>query len=60
VNRLFLKIVPKAKIAQHLKKRMMPRRPPHILDIIGADTFLGSRRTGKIWLALTQEDRLKW
>jgi uncharacterized protein len=32
VNRLFLKIVPKAKIAQHLKKRMMPRRPPHILD----------------------------
>jgi hypothetical protein len=55
VNRLFFKIVPKAKIAQHLKERMMPRRPPHILNIIGTDTFLGSRRTGKIGLTLTQE-----
>jgi hypothetical protein len=38
----------------------MPRRPSHILDIIGTDTFLGSRRTGKIGLTLTQENRLKW
>ena len=44
LDRLFLEIIPKREITQHLKERMMPRREPDIIQIVvftaGSDTFL--------------------
>ena len=33
-NRVFLEIIPKRKIPQHLKERMMPPRVPDIIQIV--------------------------
>ena len=46
VNGVFLKIIAKRKIPQHLKKRMMPRRLAYFVEVIvltpGAQTLLRS------------------
>lgn len=58
-DRLFFKIVPKTKIPQHLEKGMVAGSASHILNVIGANTFLGSRGTGGGGVFLSKENRLK-
>ena len=59
LNRLLLEVIPKGKIAEHLEKRVMPRRTTHVLDVIGANALLTTRGP-RCWpLLLTKEHRLK-
>jgi len=45
-DRLFFEVIAKGKVAQHLEKGVMPRRAPHILQIVvlaaGPHAFLGA------------------
>ncbi len=44
-DRFLFKIITKRKISEHFKKCQMSRRPAHILNITGADTFLTCRNS---------------
>ena len=59
LNRLLLEVIPKGKIAEHLEKRVMPRRTTHVLDVVGANALLTTRRPRSWPLLLTKEHRLK-
>ncbi len=39
-DRLFFEVVAKAKVAQHLKKRMVTRGAAYVFNIVGADALL--------------------
>ncbi len=45
-NRFFLEIISDGEVAQHLEERMVAACLADILNIIGADTFLGVRQAG--------------
>ena len=58
-NRLFFEIIAKGEIAEHLKIRLMARRPPHVLDVARADTALARRDARARRLHLAGKKRLE-
>ena len=59
LNRLLFEVIPKGKIAEHLEKRVMPRRTTHVLDVVGANALLTTCCPRSRPLLLTKEDRLE-
>eukprot|EP00270_Netrium_digitus_P018311 TRINITY_DN6945_c0_g1_i2.p1 TRINITY_DN6945_c0_g1~~TRINITY_DN6945_c0_g1_i2.p1 ORF type:complete len:149 (-),score=12.43 TRINITY_DN6945_c0_g1_i2:20-466(-) len=58
-NCFLLEVVAKAEVSEHLKKCVVPRRPPHVLHIISSNTLLCRCRTGNPPGHLAQEDGLE-
>src|SRR6267143_3742946 len=62
-NRILLEIIPKRKIPQHLEKRVMPLRKPHIFQIVvlpaRAHAFLAARRPRVVPLLQPQKNVLE-
>jgi hypothetical protein len=56
---LFFEIIPEAEIAQHLEKRVMPRRAPDVFDVVGAHAFLAGHGVGVLRRAQTQVIRFE-
>ena len=44
-DRLFLEVVAKGEVAEHLEVGVVPRGAAHVLDVVGADALLGARGT---------------
>ena len=59
LNRLLLEVIAEGKVAEHLKKRVMPRRAAHVLDVVGANALLATGSPRRWPLLLPEEDRLE-
>ncbi len=59
LDRLLLEVIAKRKVAEHLEKRVMPCRAAHVLDVIGANAFLGAGGSRRGPLLLAQKNGLK-
>ena len=59
LNRLLLEVITERKIAEHLKKRVMPRRTAHVFDVVGANALLATGGPRRWPLLLPEKDRLK-
>ena len=56
---VLLEIVAERKVAQHLEEGVVPGRHTHVLDVVGANAFLGGRRPRVAAWGLAQEDGLE-
>ena len=59
LNRLLLEVVTEGEVPEHLEERVVPRRAPHVFDVVGANALLAAGRAGRRPGLLAEKDRLK-
>ena len=55
MDRFPFEIVAEAEIAEHLEEGVVIRRPPDVVDVAGAETFLTGRGAGKFEFAAAEK-----
>ena len=56
---LLLEVVTEGEVPEHLEERVVPRRAPHVFDVVGANALLAAGRAGRRPGLLAEKDRLK-